>query len=72
MDPTGTGMDGAAGVDMGLIRGVITVLTMVVYLGIFGWAYHRSNRQRFEEDALLPFADDGGLPPASSRVEDEK
>jgi cytochrome c oxidase cbb3-type subunit 4 len=65
------GMTTGAFIDMGLVRGLITALTMLVYLGIFRWAYHRGNRDRFEEDALLPFADDGGLATSAVR-EDEK
>ena len=41
--------------EMGLVRGVITVLTLLAFLGICWWAYRPSSRQRFEEDALLPF-----------------
>ncbi len=44
--------------DMGDVRGVIAALTMACYGGIFWWAYHRGNRERFEEDAWLPFADE--------------
>jgi cytochrome c oxidase cbb3-type subunit 4 len=45
-------------IDMGTIRGVITALTMAVFYGIAWWAYHRGNRERFEEDALIPFSED--------------
>ncbi len=45
-------------IDMGEIRGVITIITMVCFFGIFWWAYRRGNRARFEEDALIPFLDD--------------
>ena len=68
MDPIAA--TSGATVDMGTIRGFITGLTMLAYLGIFYWAYHRDNRSRFDEDALLPFADDGGLP--ASHDEEEK
>lgn len=45
-------------IDMGVVRGLITLLTMAVFFGITWWAYHRGNRERFEADALLPFTDD--------------
>ncbi len=45
-------------VDIGFVRGVITALTMAVFFGITWWAYHRGNRKRFEEDALMVFGDD--------------
>ncbi len=45
--------------DMGEVRGAITVITMICFLGIFWWAYRSGNRQRFEEDAMIPFLDEG-------------
>jgi len=47
--------------DAGTIRGIITLLTLITFLGICWWAYRSPNRQRFEEDGLLPFADDGAV-----------
>ncbi len=44
--------------EMGWMRGVITVLTLAVFLGICWWAYRPGNKSRFEADAMLPFADD--------------
>ncbi len=44
--------------EMGWARGVIAVLTLVVFLGICWWAYRPGNKERFEEDAMMPFADD--------------
>jgi cytochrome c oxidase cbb3-type subunit 4 len=44
--------------DLGSLRGVITVVTLAVFLGICWWAYRPSSRQRFEDDALLPFEDE--------------
>lgn len=41
--------------DLGLVKGMITVLTLLTFLGICWWAYRPSSRQRFEEDAMLPF-----------------
>jgi cytochrome c oxidase cbb3-type subunit 4 len=43
--------------DVNDLRIVVTVLSMVTFLGIVRWAY--SGRRGFEEAAMLPFADDG-------------
>ena len=43
---------------MGELRGLITVATMLTFLGICWWAYRSGNRERFEEDARIPFADE--------------
>ena len=42
--------------DMGDVRAFITLATFLTYLGICWWAYRSGNRERFEEDAMLPFA----------------
>ena len=41
--------------DMGGLRGLITVLTLAAFLGICWWAYRPANRKRFEKDAMLVF-----------------
>lgn len=43
---------------MGELRGLITITTMICFVGICWWAYRAGNRSRFEEDAMLPFADE--------------
>lgn len=43
--------------DMGLLRGVIAMVTLATFLGIVWWAYRPRNRKRFEEDAWLAFDD---------------
>lgn len=44
--------------DLNLVRGVITALSLVCFIGIVVWAYRPTRKQRFEEAANLPFADD--------------
>lgn len=44
--------------DMGLVRGLITVLTLSAFLGICWWAYRPGNRFRFDDDAWLAFEDE--------------
>ena len=44
--------------DMGWLRGIIAVLTLLTFLGICWWAYRPGNRKRFEEDALMAFEPD--------------
>jgi cytochrome c oxidase cbb3-type subunit 4 len=58
-------------VDMGVVRGLITVLTMAVFFGITWWAYHRGNRKRFDADAMLPFSDDEQMVIAVESAADE-
>ncbi len=46
--------------DVNVLRGYITLVTMIAFLGVCWWAYRGRNRARFEEDARLPFADEAG------------
>ena len=54
--------------DLGFVRGVITLATLTAFLGICWWAYRPRNRARFEEDALLVFAEDERAPKAAERM----
>ena len=60
--------------DLGLMRGVIALITLLTFVGICWWAYRPANRSRFEEDALLAFADDEveAMTAASESVDREK
>ena len=39
------------------LRSLVTVLSMAVFIGIVAWAWSAANRRRFDEAALLPFAE---------------
>ncbi|MEX2489596.1 MAG: cbb3-type cytochrome c oxidase subunit 3 [Pseudomonadales bacterium] len=43
--------------DAGDLRGIATILCMVAFAAVVFWAYAPSRKNRFEEDAQLPFAD---------------
>jgi len=44
--------------DINVARSIVTVLSLVAFIGIVVWAYGKDRRSRFEEAANLPFADD--------------
>ncbi len=45
--------------DINDLRSIVTVVSMLTFLGIVWWAYGvKSNKQRFAEAANLPFADE--------------
>lgn len=44
--------------DIDLLRSVITVLSLLCFLGIVVWAYSKKARAGFEEAARLPLDDD--------------
>ncbi|MDF3936277.1 cbb3-type cytochrome oxidase subunit 3 [Pseudomonas citronellolis] len=55
--------------DIGTIRGLGTVVVMVAFIGVLLWAYGGKRKQRFDQDAMLPFADD---PAAMKHLEQEQ
>ncbi|MCY1403910.1 hypothetical protein D9M71_191060 [compost metagenome] len=55
--------------DIGTIRGLGTLLVAAAFIGVLLWAYSGKRKQRFDNDALLPFADD---PVARKHVEQEQ
>lgn len=54
--------------DINDLRSIMTVVSLVTFLGIVWWAYSRGNGKRFEEAANLPFAEDdrAGAPPSGT------
>jgi len=44
--------------DINLFRSVATLLLLVVFLLIVGWAYSSRNKASFDEQALLPLEDE--------------
>ena len=44
--------------DAGLFGAIATVLFFVLFIGIIWWAFHRENKQKFEDAAQLPFQED--------------
>ncbi|QHE76797.1 cbb3-type cytochrome oxidase subunit 3 [Hydrogenophaga sp. PBL-H3] len=44
--------------DINDLRSIVTVVSMLTFLGIVVWAWSRQNKERFEEAAQLPFQDE--------------
>ena len=44
--------------DINDLRGLSTVFMMIAFVGICWWAFSPKRKQRFNEDANLPFADE--------------
>lgn len=51
-------MEQTVALDRDFLSGLGTVLAMLAFIGICLWAYSSRNKARFEEAALLPFADE--------------
>lgn len=46
--------------DFTLLSSIVTVVSLVVFVGIMMWAFSRHNKERFEELARLPIDNDTG------------
>jgi cytochrome c oxidase cbb3-type subunit 4 len=46
--------------DVNDLRVIVTLLSLLAFLGVLGWVGLARNRPRFDSAALLPFADDDG------------
>jgi cytochrome c oxidase cbb3-type subunit 4 len=44
--------------DVNTLRIIATVVSFVVFIGIWGWAWSRKNRAAFEEAGRIPFEQD--------------
>ena len=45
-------------IDINDLRSVVTVVSLLTFLGIVWWAFGKHSRRNFDEAAKLPFADD--------------
>jgi cytochrome c oxidase cbb3-type subunit 4 len=55
--------------DIGMIRGLGTVVVMVAFVGLALWVFNPRRKKDFDEATQLPFADD---PEATRHVEQAK
>jgi cytochrome c oxidase cbb3-type subunit 4 len=44
--------------DINDLRSVMTVVSLLTFVGIVAWAWSRRNKSEFDEAAQLPFKDD--------------
>ncbi len=58
--------------DINDLRSITTVLGLLCFLGIVGWAYGKGSKKGFEEAANLPFDADDDLGAASSMAHPRK
>jgi cytochrome c oxidase cbb3-type subunit 4 len=58
--------------DINTLRGLSTILVMIVFLGICWWAYDGQKKKDFDEAANLPFDDDEIAERTMSETEREK
>ena len=55
--------------DYSLIQSVWTIVVLVLFIGIVIWAWSGKRKQRFEEAANIPFAEDEKASPGKTSEE---
>jgi cytochrome c oxidase cbb3-type subunit 4 len=45
--------------DLNIVRSVVTLVSLLVFLGIVVWAYSGRNKKHFDDMAALPLDDTG-------------
>jgi cytochrome c oxidase cbb3-type subunit 4 len=53
--------------DINDLRSIVTVVSLLTFLGIVAWAWSRNNRAHFDEAAQLPFIDESADEPGRAR-----
>ncbi|QSX31665.1 MULTISPECIES: cbb3-type cytochrome oxidase subunit 3 [Shewanella] len=44
--------------DYGTLQGIVTIVVMLTFVGIFAWAYSSRRKKQFDEAANLVFSDE--------------
>jgi len=44
--------------DYGTLQGILTIIVMLTFVGIFAWAYSSRRQKSFDEAANLVFSDE--------------
>ena len=64
---------GLESIDINLARGVLLILLIIAFLGIWAWAWSRKRTETFHAAAHLPLEeDDGRVPHNDSNTERAK
>jgi cytochrome c oxidase cbb3-type subunit IV len=55
--------------DIGTLRGLITAILVILFLGVWAWSWSRKRRADFDAAAQLPLDDDSRPPVAQKNKE---
>jgi cytochrome c oxidase cbb3-type subunit 4 len=58
--------------DIGTVRGLLTLAILVLFLAIWAWSWSRKRQPDFEAAAQLPLDDDNGRPPVNGHKKEHR
>ena len=50
--------------DINLFRGIILIVMLISFLGLWAWAWNRKRKPAFREASMLPLEEDFGVVPS--------
>lgn len=53
--------------DIGLVRGLITVAMLALFIGLWFWSWSKKRTVEFEAASRVPLEDDSDRPPADKQ-----
>jgi cytochrome c oxidase cbb3-type subunit 4 len=56
--------------DSNLIRGVVLILMILAFTGIWAWAWSRNRKEAFHQASMLPLEEDDGQVPQNDSKEE--
>jgi len=55
--------------DIGIVRGLLTVILLALFLGVWAWSWSRKRGAEFDAASQLPLGDDTHPPETNSNKE---
>ena len=49
--------------DINIFRGIILIVLMISFIGLWAWAWNRKRKSAFHEASMLPLEEDHGIVP---------
>ncbi|MEJ8568312.1 cbb3-type cytochrome oxidase subunit 3 [Elongatibacter sediminis] len=60
------------GLDLNTLRGILLIVLMVAFFGIWGWAWSSKRKKTFHDASRLPLEEDEGEIPVDTDRNEEK
>jgi cytochrome c oxidase cbb3-type subunit 4 len=57
--------------DIGIVRGLLTAIILILFVGIGMWSFSRKRREDFDAASRMPLGDDT-RPPASKDMKEQQ
>jgi cytochrome c oxidase cbb3-type subunit 4 len=57
--------------DIGIVRGLITAVILVLFVGLWAWSWSRNRREDFDAASRMPLGEDS-KPPANEDMKEQQ